>query len=105
MPTNRVRRSRPRIAETITAEAITAWQVGDFHALNRALGIPPCHPSPFPRDRTALGCSQDEKRPVGCTKVWWDGLERAQALQQEFYRVAGEPGIVGRHGKPMGPAK
>jgi hypothetical protein len=45
VPTKRVKRTPERIG--ITAAAAQAWRVGDFHMVNRELGVAPCDWSPF----------------------------------------------------------
>jgi hypothetical protein len=89
MPTNRTRRPRSRAADAVTVEAAEAWQIGDFHTLNRLLGIGPWEISPFYADREHGGDTAS--------------LPRAQELRQALIEAAGPPGRFDRHGRPLGP--
>jgi hypothetical protein len=71
----------------IPSAAIDAWRSGDFHGLNRALGIRPWQPTPWPIRVTAFGVDQ------GSCPTFWnpDDYERAQQLQRALLEAAGEP--------------
>jgi hypothetical protein len=82
----------------ITDDAISAWRAGDYLALHRALGMKPWEPSPLPLDLTPLGCGQPTQEGAAAAGrdgplLWNQSLPRAQELQRELYRVAGEPGV------------
>jgi hypothetical protein len=89
--------TRRRIAPSragISVKAIQAWQIGDFHALNRELGVRPWQWSPF----DVQGTEPDYSRPDHA----WD---RAMELRRRLIELAGPAGRVGRHGDPLGPTK
>jgi hypothetical protein len=95
VPTKRVKRTPERIG--ITAAAAQAWRVGDFHMVNRELGVAPCDWSPF--DVT-------DGPPPSWIKGPWQARSwrRGQELRRALLEVAGEPGQYDRHGSPLGPA-
>lgn len=93
MPTTRTRRPRWRAADAITHEVAQAWLAGDFHALNRALGVMPWQISPFNAHREHVGASE----------LLLSSLPRARELRAALLEVAGEPGDMDRHGRPLGP--
>lgn len=47
-------------ANRVTADAIAAFEAGDFFALHRALGLAPWQPSPVPASVSALGVDPDD---------------------------------------------
>jgi hypothetical protein len=91
MPTKRVKRTPTRVA--LSEAALAAWRIGDFHALNRALGVTPHEVSPFDADDYADDAIVPESRR----------LPRARELAATLLAQAGPPGGVGRHGEPLGP--
>jgi hypothetical protein len=98
MPTNRTRRTRAPSPDAITHEAASAWVQGDFHLLNRCLGIRPWMVSPF----DASG-----PRPPAWARAlepWTESWARGWELRQALIAVAGPPGRMDRHGRPLGPA-
>jgi hypothetical protein len=93
------KRNRRTVARTgITPEALTAWQQGDYHLLNKALGIPPWQPSPF-----------DVRRPeppdYAVGMLYGDAWPRIWARREVPLDMGGPPGRVGRHGEPRGARK
>lgn len=65
-----VKRRTPKgRAHRITADAIAAFEAGDYHALHRALGLRPWQESPLPASVTALGVDPDH-RPEWATDAW-----------------------------------
>jgi hypothetical protein len=99
MPTNRTRRPRSPSPDAISSEAVRAWHIGDFHALNRELAVAPCDFSPF--DVSAEGAP-----PAYIAQSPWRLMawRRGQELRRQLLRH-GPPGRVGRHGDPLGPAR
>jgi hypothetical protein len=83
MPTTRRRIKRP-MTTVLTPEAIECWRIGDFHGLNRALGVKPWDISPFDGDL-------------------FPGT-RARELYEALSQY-GPPGRWDRHGEPLGPAE
>jgi hypothetical protein len=100
MPTNRTRRSRAPTADAITHEVCAAWTAGDFHELNRLLGVAPCDTSPF--DATRARPPEWSRSETVYYRLSWD---RAWQLRQALLKLAGRPGKVGRHGEPLGRAR
>jgi hypothetical protein len=100
MPTKRTKRNPARVG--LSEAAIAAWKIGDFHALARALELVPFQPHPWPLELTALGCHQGPP-PADAGELWRQGWPRAQLLQRALLEVAGEPGMMGRHGEPGEP--
>jgi hypothetical protein len=97
MPTKRVKRGATPIG--ISAAAIEAWRTGDWHGLNRLLGIAPCDVSPF----DAVG-----PLPSWCrtsSTCWCASWPRGAELRKTLLEVAGPPGRYDRHGQPLGPAE
>jgi hypothetical protein len=95
MATKRTKRSATPVG--ISAAAIEAWRIGDWHELNRLLGIAPCDVSPF----DAIG-----PLPSWCrtnSTCWCASWPRGVALRKRLIEVAGPPGGVGRHSEPLGP--
>jgi hypothetical protein len=96
MTTNRkpVNRSRTR---QISPEAIAAWEVADFHALHRALGLGPADASPLPYEITALGVYDDdgdddsERANIRGDGPWKRSLKPAVRLQRQLLKIAGWP--------------
>lgn len=81
----------------LSPAAIEAWQRGDFHGLNRLLGIAPFEVSPF----DAIG-----PLPSWCRTnhtCWCASWPRGVELREVLIEVAGEPGAYDRHGRPLGP--
>ena len=76
----------------ITPAAIAAWREGDVHGLERALGIKPWKPTPWPWDLGYYGVTQGPcpgyKAQTPSRIAAW---ERAQELQAELYRLTGPP--------------
>ena len=97
MPTKRRKISHRAIG--ISAAAVEAWREGDFHGLNRALGIMPHQESPFHVYREAppdwLRSGEQDRREYWAQA--WD--LRCRLLEH------GPPGRVGRHGEPLGPCR
>ena len=91
MPTRR-RKVAPR-QTGISIRALEAWRIGDWHGLNRELGLNVHETSPF--DATLPEPPE------------WAGASyrRAFELRQALIGAAGPPGRVGRHGDPLGPAR
>ena len=91
MPTRR-RKVAPR-QTGISVRALEAWRIGDWHALNRELGLNVHETSPF--DATLPEPPE------------WAGASyrRAFELRQALIEAAGPPGRVGLHGDPRGPAR
>jgi hypothetical protein len=103
VPTKRRKLSIRRIG--ITAAALEAWRLGDFHALNREVGIGPWQWSPFDVTREEPpGWVRDRSRgdACGCNL---ESYVRAWELRQALIEAAGRPGRVGRHGEPLGLAE
>ena len=77
----------------LTPKALEAWRIGDWHALNRELGLNVHETSPF--DATLPEPPE------------WAGASyrRAFELRQALIEAAGPPGRVGLHGDPRGPAR
>jgi hypothetical protein len=78
----------------LSARAIEAWRIGDFHGLNRALAIRPWQASPFPTRLTALGVDQGSYPIAQSGHPAWHDLNcygRAQELQRALIEAAGEP--------------
>lgn len=94
MATKRTR--RPRGRQGITPGALAAWRAGDKHALHRELAIKPWECSPFNADGPCPGFEKEQGR----AEFWAKAVEQRRALVE----LAGSPGRVGRHGKPLGPA-
>jgi hypothetical protein len=92
----------------ISAEACYHWQRGDKHACHRELGIMPFDFSPFH--------VEDPEPPQWLVEKerGWDGKgatdlvagsanwRRAWELRQALIELAGEPGPMDRHGRPLG---
>jgi hypothetical protein len=96
MATKRTRRARERSG--ITPEAVTAWQAGDWHGVNRALGVKPWQVSPFDVD--------GPKPPTwAADNAWAESWPWAWEARKALIELAGPPGRVGRHGEPLGPAR
>jgi hypothetical protein len=94
MPTKRRRLANRQVG--IPPAALEAWRVGDFHKLNRALGIRPWQPSPF--DVT----SREPPASAPVNTPFYDAWPHAWALREALLQH-GPPGRVGRHGLPLGP--
>lgn len=90
MPTKRRKLATRAIG--ISQAAIEAWKSGDFHGLNREIGVRPWQTSPFDADRT---------QPSDDAVTAWP---RAAELRAALIEAAGRPGRVGRHGEPLGSA-
>ena len=77
----------------LTPKALEAWRIGDWHALNRELGLNVHETSPF--DATLPEPPE------------WAGASyrRAFELRQALIDQGGPPGRVGRHGDPLGAAR
>ena len=92
MPTRR-RKMAPDKRTGLTPKALEAWRIGDWHALNRELGLNVHETSPF--DATLPEPPE------------WAGASyrRAFELRQALIEAAGPPGRVGLHGDPRGPAR
>ena len=91
MPTRR-RKVAPR-QTGISVRALEAWRIGDWHGLNRELGLNVHETSPF--DATLPEPPE------------WAGASyrRAFELRERLIEAAGPPGRVGLHGDPRGPAR
>jgi hypothetical protein len=85
-------------AHRITDDALEAWRIGDFHALNRALDIRPWMVSPFDADGP-----EPPEWARGKGDVWGESWPLGWELRCELLK-SGPPGHVGRHGEPEGPA-
>jgi hypothetical protein len=87
----------------ISAGAVEAWRIGDWHGLYEALGLDAMTPSPF-------DVSEDDNPadpPRGLFATLEDPVElwqRSLALRRRLIDLAGPPGRVGRHGVPLGAA-
>jgi hypothetical protein len=83
----------PEQRARLTAKALEAWRIGDWHGLNRELGLNVHETSPF-----------DARAP---TPPEWAGASYRWAfeLRQALIEQGGPPGRVGRHGDPLGPAR
>jgi hypothetical protein len=94
MPTKRTKRQPQRIG--ITTAAAEGWRAGDWHTVNRELGVPVCDWSPF--DVT-------DGPPPSWLKGPWQlrSWRRGQQLRQALLEF-GPPGVYDRHGAPLGPA-
>jgi hypothetical protein len=103
MPTKRERRNRSLAPGRTTAEAVQAWRIGDYHGLYDALGLPWEDLSPF----DASEDDEPEDPPqslIASTECPVQSWHRAIALRRRLIEIAGNPGRVGRHGEPLGPA-
>jgi hypothetical protein len=106
VPTKR-RKVAPRLSG-LTPAAVDAWRAGDYMALHRALGLSPWDASPLPLSVTPLGC--DQRTPEQNAKMAYEHRlyhatwPKALQLQLQLMAIAGNPGRVGRHGKPLGAA-
>jgi hypothetical protein len=96
MPTMRRKRASRRIG--LSAAALEAWRQGDFHGVNRDLGIRSWEVSPF-------DATEPEPPEWSDGGPWHHSWPRAWELRQALIEAAGAPGEVGRHGEPLGPAK
>jgi hypothetical protein len=96
MPTKRRKLASRRIG--LSAAAISGWQIGDYHMVNRELGVRPWQVSPF---------DAGGNLPGRCTPgdAWCASWPRAVELRAALIAVAGPPGRMDRHGQPLGPAK
>jgi hypothetical protein len=96
VPTKR-RKLVPRKAG-ISAAALEAWHVGDWHGVNRELGIRLWEVSPF--DAPAHNRPPDDDRTPHA-----ESFAKAAELRRRLIELGGPPGRVGRHGDPLGPAR
>jgi hypothetical protein len=105
MPTKRTKITPKRIA--ISPAAIEAWRIGDFAKLVNALDLKLYDPTPWPLERCALGCDQGPCPTDARGKPLWSssGWSRAQELQRALLEIAGPPGEMDRHGRPLGPSR
>jgi hypothetical protein len=93
MPTKRKKLAPERIG--LTEAAIEAWRTGDFHALNRELGILPHQISQFDAIR-------DRRLAASTDSVWARSWPKAVELRKRLILVAGPPGRMDCHGAPLG---
>ena len=82
MPTMR-RRTIRSTKGRITAEAVEAFEAGDYHALHRALGLGPWEPSPLPQSVEPLGVDPDNPPPRDGT-CWAEAWSKVVELQREL---------------------
>jgi hypothetical protein len=104
MPTKRKRLENRRIGiPYITAAAVEAWRIGDWHGLYDALGLDATAPSPF--DVSEADDPENPPRglfatPSGHVELWQMSL----AVRRRLIDMAGPPGRPNRHGDPLGEA-
>ena len=91
MPTRR-RKMAPDKRTGLTPKALEAWRIGDWHALNRELGL----------DVQDIAVRCDVSRAAGIARR---SYRRAFELRAALIDLCGPPGRVGRHGNPLGPAR
>ncbi len=84
MPTKRKRRTHGLAADTISSAAIAAFKAGDWHGVNRALGIRPWQISPMDAHKYSETIST-----VHGNTIWLDSLPRAKHLRAELERLTG----------------
>jgi hypothetical protein len=101
MPTNRRRRAHTIVGDRITPEVVEAWRVGDWHGLNRLLGVKPWETSPFDIDEDG----EILRAPlIAIPDDWSRDEKRAVRLRRALLEIC-PPGRVGRHGDPLGSAE
>ncbi len=88
MPTKR-RRTIRSTKGRITAEAVEAFEAGDFHALHSALGLGPWEPSPLPESIEPLGVDPDNP-PRADGTCWAEAWPKVVELQRELQAAAGK---------------
>jgi hypothetical protein len=88
VPTKRRKRVPERIG--ISADAIVAWQEGDFHGLARALELRPWQIPPWPLRMGGLGVDPDRPPPQPWD-AWASSWPKAVELQRVLIEAAGEP--------------
>jgi hypothetical protein len=81
----------------ISTAAAAAWRAGDYHAVHRELDLSPGDWSPF--DVTS------GPPPAWCRSWQAASWHRACELRRVLLEVAGKPGRMDRHGRPLGPAR
>ncbi len=82
------RRNAKARQHRITADAVEAFQAGDFMALHNALDLAPYEPSPLPESVEPLGVDPD-KPPVRDGTCWADAWPKVVELQRELQAAAG----------------
>ncbi|MCE3247233.1 MAG: hypothetical protein K0R41_1058 [Geminicoccaceae bacterium] len=97
MATKRVKRGATPIG--ISAAALEAWRIGDWHAVNRALNVAPCEVSPFDADTEA-----PPEWARGRDTLYATSWARAWQLRCRLIAAGGQPGHHDRHGQPLGPS-
>jgi hypothetical protein len=87
----------------ISAEAAYAWQRGDLHACHKALGIMPFDVSPFTTDDAEPPQYMLDEESAGIEKPYGAASwRRAWELRCALVELAGPPGPMDRHGRPLG---
>jgi len=87
MPVKR-RNAKARL-HRITAEAVEAFEAGDYMALHNALGLAPWEASPLPASITVLGVDPNGPKQWSDSQVNIETWAQAVELQRELQAATG----------------